>query len=141
MARKTFRVNADSIDVLIDILITPSEDFNSDRDKLRGRSARIDNRSFFFNGNSEDEFLKGIKAARDQHRLEYVIYSYSKPIAYREYVGRASASVYSSNGKRVGWSDYQWVIDTGGSMTTAKHISKVRRALSQISTSVKGERI
>jgi hypothetical protein len=140
MARKTYRVNADSIEVLIDILITPAEDFNSDRDKIRGRSARIDNRSFFFSGNSDDEFMKGIKTARDQDRLEYVIYSYNTPIAYREYVGRAMASVYSSNGKRVGWSDYQWVINTGGSMTTSKHIHKVRAALSQISTSVKGQR-
>lgn len=139
MARKTFKVRTDPIDKLIDLLMVPCEDFNSQRDNFRGR-ASIDDRTFFFTGRADGEFLKSIKEAQDKGQLEYVIFSYGTPIAFRHYGSRCEFPVYSSNGKRVGWSYHEWIIDTGGSPSTAKHIARVREALSQISTSVKGEK-
>lgn len=129
MARKTFRVNADPIDVLVDILVGTPEDFNLDKDKLRGRNERYP-MAGRLNGVEYDTFM----ANRAQNRITYVIYSYNTPIAWRTYSYGAMAK-----GVRGNWEQH-WVMPNGtGSMTTAKHISKVRNALSQISGGVESE--
>lgn len=123
MARKTFRVNADSVDTLVDILVANPEDFNADSDKLRGRNDRYP-MAGRLNGVEYDTFM----ANRAQNRITYVIYSYNTPIAWRVY-DRATFA----KDVRTDWEQH-WVMPNGtGSMTTAKHINKVRTALSQIS--------
>ena len=122
MARKTFRVNADPIDVLVDILVGTPEDFNLDKDKLRGR---IDSRPMAgrLNGVEYDTFM----ANRIQGRITYVIYSYNTPIAWRVY-DRATFG-----GKPGPDWEQHWVMPKGfGTTTTAKHMNKVRAALSRI---------
>lgn len=125
MARKTFRVNADSIDTLVDILVGTPEDFNFDKDKLRGRNDRRP-MAGRLNGVEFDTFM----ANRAQNRITYVIYSYNTPIAWRIYSYGAMAP---TNDVRTDWEQH-WVMPKGtGTTTTAKHMSKVRAALSQIS--------
>lgn len=137
MARRYYRVNADSWTVLESIL-ADHEDFNSDSTPLRGRA--VNDNHFPTTGRLPDDDAIEYLDARKESRLEYVVYSYRTPIAYRMYTGKAQNPVYATNGKRVGWSDYLWVIpDVRYSVTTSKHQGKVRTALSQISCSVRGQ--
>lgn len=122
--RRTYRVNADSIGVLVDILVGTPDDFNSDTDKLRGY-AETSPMSTGLNGGDYDRLM----ADRKQGRITYVIYSYSTPIAWRIwdhglFGGKPGPS----------WKQY-WVMaqNPRSSATTAKHVAKVRAALSQIS--------
>jgi hypothetical protein len=138
MSRRYYRVNADPVSVLEEILADHS-DFNADRDSIRGRV--VGPNHFPMVGRLPEEYVSEYLDARKESRLEYVVYSYSTPIAYRMYTGRAQNPVYASNGKRVGWSDYLWVVpNVRYSVTTSKHQGKVLTALSQISTSVRGQK-
>lgn len=135
MGRRHYRVNADSWKVLEEILADHA-DFNDESASIRGRV--VGDNHFPTTGKLPDEYAIEFLDARKESRLEYVVYSYNTPIAYRMYTGRAKNPVYASNGKRVGWSDYVWVVpDVRYSVTTSKHQGKVRTALSQISTSVR----
>lgn len=143
--RKTYRVNADRFDKLIDILITP-EDFNEDlsryydarngvdryRGTLRGRKMGAGfpiPDSNWLSGETRAAFFKDWNAGK----VEYIVWSYNTPIAWRTYEGDFSVPVMGSNGRRVGWSDYKWTMpkDTY-TRTTSKHQGKVAAALSQI---------
>lgn len=137
MARRLYRVNADKVDVLEEILADHS-DFNPGDASLWGRA--VNDNHFPTTGKLPEEYVSEFLDARKESRLEYVVYSYRTPIAYRMYTGRAANSVYAPNGKRVGWSDYLWVIpNVVYSKTTSKHQHKVRIALSRISCSVRGQ--
>lgn len=118
--RKTFRVNADSVDTLRELLVGTPEDFNHPNDKLRGQTDMFP-MAGRLNGSDYDFFM----GCRAQHRISYVIYSYTTPIAYRIY-DRAFPS--PDNPQR-------WVMPNDPPMTntTQKHLAKVRAALSQIS--------
>lgn len=118
--RRTFRVNADPIDTLVDILVATPDDFNSVTDKLRGYADKHPTAGRL-NGADYDFFM----GCRAQERISYVIYSYTTPIAYRIY-DRAFPS--PNNAQR-------WVMPEHPPMTktSAKHVAKVRAALSQIS--------
>lgn len=127
MTHKTYRVNADSTDVLVDLLVGTPEEFNSDKDALRGRTHRHP-MAGRLNGVEFDTFM----AHRAQNRITYVIYSYATPIAWR---------VYSYGAMPSGdWDDISvdlqqhWVMPptNGGTNTTAKHMGKVRAAISRI---------
>lgn len=119
--RRTFRVNADSIGKLVDILVGTPDDFNSPySDKLYGY-AETRPMSTGLNGADYDILM----ADRKQERISYVIYSYGVPIAWRIY-DRA----FPSKNDRQYWVMAQ---HPRSSMTTAKHIAKVRTALRQIS--------
>lgn len=120
--RKTFRVNADSVDVLVDLLVGNPEDFNSDKDKLRGRIERMP-MAGRLNGVEYDTFM----ANRAQNRITYVIYSYNTPIAWRIYSYGAMAKDV-----RTDWEQHWVMLNGTGTVTTAKHINKVRSALSRI---------
>lgn len=138
MARRYYRVNADRVDVLEEILADHA-DFNASSASLWGRA--VGPNHFPTVGKLPDEYQSEYLDARKESRLEYVVYSYKTPIAYRMYTGRAQNSVYAANGKRVGWSDYLWVVpNVVYSNTTSKHQHKVLTALSRISTSVRGQK-
>lgn len=108
MARRTYRVQADRVDTLVDILVAIPDEFNLDKDSLRGRAV---------NGTEWISFGRLSNEHKDSFRkpgLEYVIFSYLTPIAWR------------TNG--------QWVMpDVRYTVQTSKHQGKVRNALSQIS--------
>lgn len=113
--RRTYRVNADRIDVLIDLLVATPEDFNSDRDILRGR---IEKHPMV--GRLDGADYDTLMSNRRQERISYVIYSYNTPIAWR---------VSAPNNAQ------HWVMPQHppATNTTSKHVNKVRTALSQIS--------
>jgi hypothetical protein len=118
MAHKTYRVNADSTDVLVDLLVGTPEEFNSDKDKLRGRNYDA---YLMGTGKLSGKELDAFISASRTKRITYVIYSYDTPIAWRQW----------------GNDDQRWVLATGtGSMTTAKHMAKVRAAISRISNGI-----
>lgn len=123
--RRTYRVNADSIDTLIDILVATPDDFNNPyRDKLYGYATLNPRRGRL----SEDDY----RAMRNAD-VEYVIYSYGTPIAYWERTISPNR-VKADNGRTVGYSNWRWVMPNGPrSNTTAKHVAKVTAALKQIS--------
>lgn len=136
MARRQYRVNADPVTVLEDILSVPDTDFNDGASLLLGRV--VGPKHFPSCGKMPAPYGEAFLSARQASRIEYVVYSYGTPIAYRMYSGKCENPVYGSNGRLVGWSDYVWVIpNVVYSNTTSKHQHKVRTALSLISTSVK----
>lgn len=121
---KKFRVNADSWTVLADLLVGVPEDFNSDKDILRGRHVTVGLLSEL--GRLPDAFRAVWH--NDKNDIQYAIWSYGTPIAWLTY----------RNGRKV------WVMpkvrdDKGNmreirySVTTSKHQNKVRTALSQTS--------
>lgn len=111
MARATFRVNKDGWWTLKDILET-GEDFNPDSASLRGRTAES---VYPHTGRLAEESEDIFRDDRAHDDIEYVIYSYSTPIAWRTRTGfwRVPRDKYS--------------------VTTSKHQGKVATALSQIS--------
>jgi hypothetical protein len=126
--RRTFRGNADPISTLIDILVATPDEFNSDKDKLRGR-AETRPMGSRLNGVDYDTFM----SHRAQGRITYVIYSYNTPIAWRIYsygamVGETFRNVSTNL-------EQHWVMasTSGGTVTTAKHMNRVATALRQIS--------
>jgi hypothetical protein len=124
MARKTYRVNADSIGVLVDLLVGTPEDFNGDRDRLRGYAEKHP-MAGRLNGGDYDVLM----ANRKQGRITYVIYSYNTPIAWRIW----DHALFG--GKPAPSWEQHWVMPQHPPMTnsSAKHVAKVRTALSQIS--------
>lgn len=124
MARATYRVNADLWTKLQDILTATPDEFNSDRDTLRGR--KIENGvDVYGSGRMEGEDLSTFRGHRQAGALDYVIYSYGTPIAYR---------IAYAHPQRLGGTRYEWIVpSTRYSVTTSKHQGKVRTALSQIS--------
>lgn len=132
--RRTFRVNADSWTVLQDLLVATPEDFNSDSDTLRGRTIDYDKPSHIPSmGELPAEYSIALRNGLANHRVEFVIYSYRTPIAWRERTVSPNR-VKGSNGHTVGYSNHRWVMpDVRYSVTTSKHQGKVRTALSQIS--------
>lgn len=122
MARKTYRVNADSVYVLVDLLVATPMEFNKDNHTLRGREERKP-RAGRLNSRKFD-------SARENDLITYVIYSYDTPIAWKQYVNPTS---HRHPGVRFDWVE-MWVMpDVRYSVTTSKHQAKVRNALSQIS--------
>lgn len=122
--RRTYRVNADPISTLVDILVATPDDFNGPKDKLRGY-AETQPMVGRLNGADYDTLM----ANRKQGRITYVIYSYNTPIAWRIwdralFGGKPAPS----------WKQY-WVMAQHPPMTntSAKHVAKVKAALSQIS--------
>lgn len=134
MARKTFKKN-DRFDVLVDILVGMPVDFNPDSSSLRGRvvsepvmrgNTRVDIEVGQLDGDALNAFMA------DLDNIQYVVYSYHTPIAWRAYA--PNTPVYGSSGKRVGYSDMKWVMpDAKYSRTTSAHQGRVAAALSQIS--------
>lgn len=121
--RRTYRVNADSWTVLKDILVGDPQEFNPDLSRrwvekngwagwkytgaLRGRT--VNGTEWIGFGILPEEWKDAFRVKG----LEYVIYSYETPIAWR------------TNGS--------WVVpNVKYSVTTSKHQGKVRTALSQI---------
>lgn len=131
MARRTYRVNKDKWTHLLDILVATPDDFNSDDAVLRGRTM---GEGFPIpNNRLSGETRKEFYAAWNAGRIEYIIWSYDTPIAWRERTTSPNR-VKGSNGHTVGFSQHRWVMpDVTYSMTTSKHQGKVRVALSEIS--------
>lgn len=155
MARKTYRVNADRTDTLVDLLVAIPEEFNPDLSRrwatrgswsgwkytgaLRGRQINNDGSGFDGVGQLPEGIANGaLLPAVREGRIEYVIYSYSTPIAWLEWVGNDKPqAVYGSDGTVVGYSPRRWVVPNHKySVTTSKHQGKVRTALSLISEAV-----
>lgn len=121
---RKYRVNADLWTVLADLLTGTPEEFNSDRDSLRGRALR----------NSEAPAAAYVDRGRlpdsewnvlSDSVVSYVIYSYGTPIAYRR------VAEWGPGGQPV----YEWVApEVRYSVTTTKHQGKVCTALSRIET-------
>jgi hypothetical protein len=113
MARKTYRVNADSWTGLRDLLVGSPEEFNAPSDTIRGR--RIEHSHDISLGKLPEEWAIIL---RDDVVL-YVIYSFKTPIAW--YDERKS----------------QWIVPAVRySVTTSKHQNKVRTALSEMNADV-----
>lgn len=140
--RKTYRINKDMWTELVDILVGTPDEFNEDLSKrydwrsemdkysgtLRGRNFNPDTMGTgVLGGNYLNEFIKASK----EGRIEFVIYSYETPIAWRALNPNGDEAI---NQDGVGYSRYHWVMpDVKYSVTTSKHQAKVRVALSQIS--------
>ena len=116
MLRK-YRVNADLWTVLANYM-DGLEDFNSDRDSLRGRYYEWASQV----RNINTGLMPSDEAARmNDSLISYVIYSYNTPIAYRR------VADWNKNGT----ANYEWVVpDVRYSVTTSKHQGKVRTAAS-----------
>ena len=109
---KRYRVNADRWWILEEILLGEADpqEFNSDRDNLRGRKEMFPT-SGRLTGMEKEELENYRKAGM----IDYVVYSYATPIAYR----------IRENDNR-----FQWVvIGQRFSVTTSKHQGRVRAAL------------
>ena len=121
MARATYRVNADSWTVLQQILCDPADDFNPDRASLRGRTMNVGRLSQL--GQLPDEWRAQWR--EDKGEIDYVIYSYQTPIAWR------IRDTWYGNGGQT--HSHRWIVpDVRYSVTTSKHQNNVRTALSQI---------
>jgi hypothetical protein len=127
MTRRSFRVNADSWTVLRDLLVATPEEFNGDYrcdgdrhvNTISGRRMNVGRRSVL--GQLPDEW----RAVWHNQEIDYVIYSYGTPIAWR-----TREAHYGNNGLTY---SHRWVVpDVRYSVTTSKHQGKVRTALSQI---------
>lgn len=106
---KTFRVRTDGWWVLRDILST-LEPFTTPTGSLYGERSQYVTSNY---GRLEEPYYGWLKQAVDQRQLEYVIYSYATPIAWR------------SNGV--------WTVpDVSYSLTTTKQQNKVRVAVAEI---------
>ena len=116
---RKYRVNADSWTVLRDIL-RDGEAFNPNSASLRGRTATdVYPHHGRMSGIDEDIF-RGHRAAG---AIDYVIYSYSTPIAYRITTANPQTGEHRS----------QWIEPSARySVTTSKHQAKVRTAISRI---------
>lgn len=110
--RRTYRVNADRWNVLVDILVGTPEDFNPDSATLRGRT--VDSHHIYpgmLPGPIASDFRRYVRDGM----IQYVIYSYATPIAWRYHTGK-------------------WAMPgTKYSVTTSKHQGRVGTAISQIS--------
>ena len=122
MARRKF-TNRMPVDALVDILVADPDEFNADRDNLRGR--RIE-RGYVFGGGRHFSDDETFRRAQELATIEYAVYSYGDVIAYLRYV-----PVHERIGN---FNAHQWsaVPPNTGSATTAKHVNKVRNALSRI---------
>lgn len=122
-ARPRFRVNADRWTDLRNLLTAvPNEvlpqEFNRDTDTLRGRR---ESRPAI--GRMSGPALDTFAGYRQAGAIDYVIYSYGTPIAYRvtHYV------------RHMGACESKWIVPADRySVTTSKHQGKVRTAISQI---------
>lgn len=134
MTRATYRVNADKWTKLVDILVADPEEFNGEygvdksgqfpryRNAFRGRKMNVGRLSQL--GQLPDEWRA--KWRQDKGEIDYVIYSYETPIAWR-----VSDTWYGNHGQT---HSHRWVMpNVKYSLTTSKHQGKVRTALSQIS--------
>lgn len=102
---ETFRLRADGWWKLADLLVGAPEDFNSPRATFRGRT-HLDGCGWLPEG--EAALLRGV-----EDDIEFVIYSYETPIAWRV--------------------KGEWVIpEVTYSITTTRHQSLVRTAVGQI---------
>ena len=110
MTRQIFRVTKDATWLLARIL-EDAEEFNSDRDSFRGRK----NSSPDFGRMKNPENKRQLEQFIRDGKVDYVIFSYATPIAYR----------IRENDNRVRWV----VIDQRFSVTTSKHQGRVRAAL------------
>ena len=116
MARNTFRPNADSWRHMAD-LMAELDDFNSDRESLRGRAVQADQVRNINTGRMPADEVARMKDSV----VSYVIYSYATPIAYRR------VADWNKNGT----ANYEWIVpDVRYSVTTSKHQGKVRTAAS-----------
>lgn len=119
--RRTYRVNADSFRELADILVGTPDEFNADSAFLRGRAEyKPMTGQLYLNTEAVGVF----DMYRATGRIDYVIYSYNTPIAYRtcHYIG----------GEKF------WVLpNITISHTSSNHQSKVRAALSLLNVDVK----
>lgn len=122
-ARPRYRMNADSWTVLRDILSTPPEggkpsEFNADSASLRGR-LETHPESGWMTGDT----LALFAGHRASGAIDYVIYSYGTPIAYRVTQHIQWRNVFVST----------WIVpDDRYSVTTSKHHGRVRFAISQL---------
>lgn len=121
--RAKYRVNADSWTHLRDLLVGTPDEFNGERDTLRGRTIH-NGVDIYGTGRMEGTDLAIFRGHRQAGALDYVIYSYGTPIAYR----------IAYTHPQYGRTEYEWIVpDVRYSVTTSKHQEKVRSALSQIS--------
>jgi hypothetical protein len=132
---KTFRINKDGWWNLKEILVGSPEDFNEDlssyydarndrtayRGTLRGRKMGsgfpIPDKNWL-SGKTRELFFQ----AWNEGRIDYIIWSYETPIAWREWPS-----------EWVGEPIPEWIApDDTYTRTTSKHQSAVRTAISQI---------
>ena len=122
--RRTYRVNSDMWTVLSDILCATPDEFNTDSASLRGRTIH-NGVDIYGSGRMTGTDLDTFRGHRQAGALDYVIYSYGTPIAYR---------IAYAHPQYHGRTEYKWIVpSTRYSVTTSKHQGKVRTALSQIS--------